>query len=208
MKKRNSSDLKSDLKVKTTVSLNKTKPAKARQLQRIQKSLSQDASKETPKHSGRIKPESQIARNEKLDLCLIPARIAFAVNALYYLLFSLMAFLAVFSNYKLIKPFFTLPFDTTFSSFFLLELAAMFSLLASLLHFHAARKPLLYRWLYFFLIIVFLPYHFLSDWQKLQIELPQDFQSYLYFDTIFTSVLWVVYMLSLYPYLKPTSTKN
>ena len=42
MKKRPSSPLKSDLKVKTTFSLNKTKPAKERRLQKIQKSLSQN----------------------------------------------------------------------------------------------------------------------------------------------------------------------
>ena len=210
MKKRTSTPLKSNQKVKTTVSLSKTKPAKERRLQKIQKSLSQTPSrpKSEPTLSGRIKPQSQIAQNEKQSLWLIPARLAFFLNSLYYLSFSLMAFLGVFGSYKWIQPFFTLPFDTSFSSFFLLEIAAVFSLVASLLYLHAAWHPKNYRWFYFFIILLFMPYHFISNLQKLQIELPQDFQNYLYFDTIITSVLWAMYITSIYPYLKPTHRKN
>lgn len=209
MKKRTST-LKSGLKVNTNVSLSKTKPAKERRLQKIQKSLSRSArpAPTETKTISRVKPESQIAQSARLSLWLIPARLAFFLNGIYYLSFSVMAFLGVFSGYKLIKPFFTLPFDTTFSSFFLLEIAAVFALLASMLYFHAARHPRLYRWFFFFIIIIFIPYHFISNLQKLQIELPQDFQNYLYFDTIVTSVLWVIYLLSIYPYLKLISRKN
>lgn len=215
MKKRNST-LKSDLKVNTTVSLSKTKPAKERRLQKIQKSLSKSPrlSSETKvptgesRHAPRVKPQSQIAQTDRLNLWLIPARLAFFLNGIYCLTFSVVAFLGVFSGYKLIKPFFTLPFDTTFSSFFLLEIAAVFALLGCLLFFHAAKHPRNYRWLFFFIIIAFIPYHFLSNLQKMQIELPQDFQNYLYFDTIVTAVLWAIYVLSIYAYLKLTSPKK
>ena len=209
MKKRNSTE-KSDLKVNTNVSLSKTKPAKERRLQKIQKSLSQSArtAQADSKPTSRIKPESQIAESARINLWLIPARLAFFFNGIYYLSFSVMAFLGVFSGYKVIKPFFTLPFDTTFSSFFLLEIAAVFALLASMLYLHAAKHPRIYRWFYFLIIILFIPYHFLSNLQKLQIELPQDFQNYLYFDTIITSVLWVMYLLSIYSYHKLISRKN
>jgi hypothetical protein len=126
------------------------------------------------------------------------------------MLFALMAFLGVFSNYQIIKPFFTLPFDTSFSSFFLLEIAAMFSFLGSLLYFHAARHPRKYRWFYFFIILFFIPYHFLSNLRKLQIELPRDFQNYLTFDTIAIAIFWVIYLFSIYAYLKtvPVNKSN
>lgn len=209
MKKRTTTS-KSDHKVKTTVSLSKTKPAKQRRLQKIQKSLSQSArhSSHETNPTARVQPTSQIGQSARLDLWLIPARLAFFLNGLYYLSFSVMAFLGVFSSYKIIKPFFILPFDTTFSSFFLLEIAAVFALLASMLFLHAAKHPRLYRWFFFLIIILFIPYHFLSNLQKMQIELPQDFQNYLYFDTIVTAVLWAVYLLSISSYLKLISRKN
>ncbi len=204
-----------NLRVNTSVSLSKTKPAKERRLQRIQKSISRSSTNATStqtatqsKSPSRVKPDSHIEQTARHSLWLIPARMAYFINGLYYLSFSVMAFIGVFSSYKLIKPFFTLPFDTSFSSFFLLEIAAVFALLACLLFFHAACKPRHYRWFFFLILIVFTPYHLIANLQKMQIELPQDFQNYLYFDTIVTAVLWVMYMLSIYPYLKPATSKK
>lgn len=206
MKTRNNKNIK----LRTSLSLSKTKPLKAQKIKKIQRNLSTTESKSKVQQEVRLKPKSRIEEQEKLSLWLYPARFAFFFNGLYFLLFSIMAFLGVFSNYQIIKPFFTLPFDTSFSSFFLLEIAAMFSFLASLLYFHAARHPRKYRWFYFFIILFFIPYHFLSNLRKLQIELPRDFQNYLTFDTIVIAIFWVVYLLSIYTYLKtvPTTKSN
>jgi len=192
-------------KVKTALSLSKTKPLKENRIQKLQKTLSQKeeqkiAEKNQP--TARKKPESRLAEREKMLLWYIPARIAYFLNGLYFLSFSIIAFIGVFSSFNVIKPFFTLPFETSFSSFFLLEIAAAFAFLVSLLFFQAARRPARYRWFYFVLILLFFPYHFLSNVQKMQIELSQDFLNYLYFDTIIMAVFWICYLASLYPYLK------
>ncbi len=198
----------SRLKVKTALSLSKTRPLKEKKIQRLQKSLGKiEENKKIPvqNSSDRKKPESRIDQRNKLYLWLIPSRVAYFLNGLYFLSFSVIAFIGLFSNFNTIKPFFTLPFDTSFSSFFLLEIAAVFSFLVSILHFHAARFPQQYRWFYFLLILVYFPYHFASNFQKMQIELSQDFQNYLYFDTIIMAIFWICFLFSLYPYLKPKS---
>lgn len=209
MKKISSSSHQRDkLKVKTSLSLSKTKPLKDKKMQRIQNTLrTSKPAVETPE-KGRVKPVSQIETQHKADLWLVPSRVAYFVNGIYFLGFSVVSFIGLFSSYKVIKPFFTLPFDTSFSSFFLLEIAAFFSFLVSLMFLHAARHPRHYRWFYFLLIILVLPYHFLSNYQKLQIELPADFQNYLYFDTVVMAVLWAAYMVSLPAYLKPHLPKK
>jgi hypothetical protein len=196
------------LKVKTSLSLSKTKPLKEKKIQKLQKSLEKiEESKKSPVRPapGRTKPESQVDLHNKLQLWLIPARVAYFLNGLYFLSFSVIAFIGLFSSFNIIKPFFTLPFDTSFSSFFLLEIAAVFSFMVSLLYFHAARSPRRYRWFYFLLILAYFPYHFASNYQKMQIELSQDFQNYLYFDTIIMAAFWICFLVSLYPYLKQKS---
>lgn len=198
----------SKLKVKTALSLSKTKPLKAGKMRRLQNTLRSAKPAPQAPEKARIKPVSQIETRHKTDLWMIPARVAYFLNGIYFLGFSIVSFLGLFSNYKLIQPFFTLPFDTTFSSFFLLENAAFFSFLVSLMFMHAARHPRSYRWFYFLLIILVFPFHFLSNFQKLQIELPADFQNYLYFDTIVMAVLWAAFLVSLLSYLKPNQSKK
>ena len=209
------------LKVRTSLSLSKTKPSRPSRFANLKRKLTTrtkppvtKAEPKSPEKSEtssnlrqRVQPESKIAQEQKLSLWFIPARLAFFFSGIYYLAFSVMGFLGVLSNYKIIKPFFTLPYESTFSSFFLLEIAAMFALIASLMYFHAARNPRDYRWFYFFLIIIFIPYHFLTNLQKMQIELPQDFQNYLTFDTIVLGIFWGAFLLSLYPYLKIITRK-
>lgn len=199
------------IKVRTAVSLSKTRPLREKSIRRLQRNLSRSIDQQK-NHSetskGRVKPVSQLEAERKLNTWYLPARIAFFLNGLYFLSFSIISFVGLFSNYKVIKPFFTLPFETNFSSFFLLEIAAVFSFLVSLMFLHAARHPKIYRWFYFLLILLFLPYHFLSNLQKMQIELPPDFQNYLYFDTIIMAVFWATYLISLYPYLKPGSKQT
>lgn len=196
--------------VRTSVSLSKTRPLKENKIRRLKQNLAKNrhsqpgnpATKSAPAPAPRSKPASRLVHEHRLSLWLIPARIAYLLNGLYFISFSLVSFLGVFSSLSLIKPFFTLPFETTFSSSFLLEIAALFSLLGSLLYFYAARHPWRMRWFYFLLILLVMPYHFYSNWQKMQIELPQDFLNYLYFDTFLMAVLWICLLFSLYPYLK------
>jgi hypothetical protein len=205
MRKKEISLLKSDqLKVKTALSLSKTRPVKARRIQKLKQTLQKKEDRKVPPSTPltRKKPDSQVELHNRLDAWLIPARVAYFLNGIYFLSFALVSFVGIFSNFNIIKPFFTLPFETSFSSIFLLEIAAVFSLLVSLLYFHAARSPRNYRWFYFVLILGYFPYHFLSNLQKMQIELSLDFQNYLYFDTIVMAVFWVCFMTSLYPYLK------
>ncbi len=196
---------KSQLKVRTAVSLSKTRPLKAKKIQRLQKDLERiekTRKSAPPAPTGRTKPQSQVELQNKLDLWLIPARVAYFLSGLYFLSFAVVSFIGIFSNFSVIKPFFTLPFDTSFSSFFLLEIAAVFSFLVSLIFIHASRSPRQYRWFYFTMILVYFPYHFFSNFQKMQIELSQDFLNYLYFDTIIMAVFWICFLASLYSYLK------
>lgn len=195
--------------VKTSLSLNKTRPLKENKIRRLKKNLARQPqeNKDKPAASGtrnsaRPKQSSRLDLERKMELWLIPARVGFLLNGIYFISFSLVSFLGVFSGLSLIKPFFTLPFETSFSSSFLLEIAALFSFLGSLLYFYAARHPWRMRWFYFLLILLVLPYHFYSNWQKMLIELPRDFLNYLYFDTILMAVIWVCLLCSIYPYLK------
>ena len=209
MKKNSSSAHQlSNLKVKTSLSLSKTKPLKDRKMKKLQDNLRTTKASAKEEEKARSKPVSQIDIQHKASLWLIPARVAYFLNGIYFLGFSIVSFVGLFSSYKVIKPFFTLPFDTSFSAFFLLEIAAFFSFLVSLMFLHAARHPKHYRWFYFLLIILIMPYHLLSNFQKLQIELPTDFQNYLYFDTIVMAVLWLAYLVSLVSYLKPHLPKK
>lgn len=197
-------------KIKTSLSLSKTKPGKPAKIQRLQQKMSKSAAQEkpTPSKPQRVKPESQIAKDAHIDKWLIPARIAFLLNAFYFFSFSVVSFIGVFSSYKIIRPLFTLPFETSFSSFFLLEIAAIFALLGSLALFQAFRKPRQFSWLYYFFLILFIPYCFASNLLKMQIELPQDFQNYLFFDTIILAVSWLVYLISLKGYLSLKKDSN
>lgn len=191
--------------VRTSLSLSKTRPSKEKKIQKLKQSLAREKSKlpEGRKvQSLRTKPESRIEMHQKLENWLIPARIAYLLNGLYFLGFSVVSFIGVFGGFNVIRPFFTLPFETSFSSVFLLEIAALFAFLVTQLYFYAARHPWHMRWFYFLLILVVFPYRFLSNFQKMQIELPQDFLNYLYFDTILMAVLWLCFLFSLYPYLK------
>lgn len=191
--------------VRTALSLSKTRPSKERKIQKLKKSLAKEHSEQKKADKNaliRKKPESKIAFQQKLDIWLIPARIAYFLNGLYFLSFSVISFIGVFGSFNVIKPFFTLPFETSFSSVFLLEIAAMFSFLVTLLYFYAAKHPWRMRWFYFLLILLVIPYHFISNFQKMQIELPQDFLNYMYFDTILMAVLWLCCLCSLYPYIK------
>lgn len=196
---------KSSKSVKTALSLSKTKPVKEKRIQQIQSALAQKKNDTfSPDKSAKVrtKPDSQIAQERRLKIWMIPARIAFFLNGLYFLTFSIVAFIGVFSSVNFIKPFFTLPFETSFSSIFLLEIAALFSLLATLLFFYAARHPERLRWFYFFLILLFFPYHLLSNFQKMGIDLPQDFLNYLYFDSILMAAFWLCLLTSLYAFIK------
>lgn len=190
-------------KIKTSLSLSKTRPGKPAKIQRIQQRMSKSAVPEKPANAKpqRVKPESRIAKDAHIDKWLIPARISFLLNSLYFLSFSLISFVGVFSSYKIIRPLFTLPFETSFSSFFLMEIAALFALIGSLTLFQAYRKPREFAWLYYFFLILFLPYCFVSNLLKMQIELPLDFQNYLFFDTIALSISWLVSLISLKGYL-------
>jgi|GEM_PF-6932140 len=210
MKKSDRNSNSRGLKVKTSLSLSKTRPLRERRFKRLQKNLKSAPKPIEPslENKARVKPVSKLETAHRHSLWFLPARIAFLLNGLYFLTFSVLSFIGLFSSYSIIKPFFTLPFETNFSSFFLLEMAAVFSFLASLLFIHAARHPQRYRWFYFLLILLILPYHFFSNLQKMQIELPPDFQNYLFFDTIVMAVLWFAYLISLYPYLKPLSGKK
>lgn len=199
------------LKVRTSVSLSKTRPLREKSIRRLQRNLKNSSienSDTAVRQKVRVKPVSQLEAESRRNAWYLPARIAFLLNGLYFFTFSVISFVGLFSSYKIIKPFFTLPFDTNFSSFFLLEIAAVFSFLVSLMFIHAARHPKSYRWFYFLLILLILPYHFLSNLQKMQIELPPDFQNYLYFDTMVMAVFWVAYLVSLYPYLRPSSDQT
>ncbi len=199
----------SRLKVRTALSLSKTKPLKSKKMQHLQKRLQHNTKNTEPTPAKeRQKPVSQIETKRIQNQWLIPARVAFFLNGLYFLAFSIISFLGLFSGFKIIKPFFVLPFDTSFTAFFLLETAAVFAFLVSLMFLHAARYPQLYRWFYFVMILLVLPYHFLSNLQKMQIELPADFQNYLYFDTIVMAILWATFLISLYPYLKSTHNQK
>ncbi len=194
--------------IQTSISQSKTKPLKESKIRSLQKKQKIQKKVEKVKTIGRQKPISKIETEYKYSLWLIPARVAFFLNGLYFLAFSIISFIGLFSDFKIIKPFFTLPFDTNFSSFFLLEIAAMFSFLVSLMFFHAARQPRLYKWFYFLMILLVLPYHFVSNIQKLQIDLPLDFQNYLFFDTIIMTILWGAYLLSIYSFFKLNNHNN
>lgn len=191
--------------VRTAISLSKTRPTKERKIEQLKKNMAKERSNKARTHkttTERKKPDSQIALRQNMELWLIPARIAFFLNGLYFFSFSVVSFIGVFGGFNVIKPFFTLPFETSFSSIFLLEIAAMFSFLVTLLYLYAAKHPWNMRWFYFLLILLVIPMHFISNFQKMQIELPQDFLNYLYFDTILMAILWICYLCSLYPYLK------
>lgn len=197
--------------VKTSLSLSKTKPLKKKSIQRLQKDLKKKKAKSvkntTKKKTIREKPKSNIERENNINKWLIPARVAFLLNGLYFLIFAVVSFIGIFSNFTIIRPFFTLSFETSFSSFFILEIAAMFALSVSILYFYAFYFPQKFRFFYFFLILLAIPYHLVSNLQKLQIELPQDFQNYLYFDTIIMSILWICYLVSIYPYISKKTQK-
>jgi hypothetical protein len=200
------SDRSSAREVKTSLSLNKTRPLKEKKIQQLQEILmrkkKEDNAKErTEKNAARLKPESKIAMDNTIGRWLIPARVAFFLNGLYFLIFSIISFVGIFSNFTIIRPFFTLSFETSFSSFFLLEIAAMFAFLVSILYFYASKYPRNFSWFYFIVILLVIPYHLVSNLQKMQIELPQDFQNYLYFDTIILAVFWICYLISIYPYI-------
>lgn len=195
----------SDRGLKTSLSLSKTRPLKEKKIQKLQKHLKHKKDEKTKRHNKeadkRKKPESKIEMDSKINKWLIPARVAFLLNGLYFLTFAIISFIGIFSGFSIIRPFFTLSFETSFSSFFLLEIAAMFSVLVSILYFYAFYFPKNFKWFYFILILVAIPYHLISNLQKLQIELPQDFQNYLYFDTIIMSVFWICYLVSIYAYI-------
>jgi hypothetical protein len=198
------------LKVETAVSLRQTKPAKAGRLARLQK---QNTVKPSSKSSGktetpRKKPQSQIKEAEKISFWFIPARIAFLLNGLCFLFFSLIAFLQILQSHSVLKTFLALPFDPTISSNYLLELSGSLALIGSLLFFHAARHPQKYSWLYFFLVLFALPANFLSNLSKLQSEIPQQFYNFIYYDTVVIAVLWAIYLLSLFSYFKSIKNNN
>ncbi len=212
-----SSSSSSRLKVRTAVSLSKTRPLREKKIQKLQKSLKSKAeASTTTTRSGavtdktvqRVKPASQLAAQERYQRWLLPSRIAFFLNGLYFIAFATLCFVGLFSNYQIIRPFFILPFETEFSSFFLVEASAMFALIAGLLFLCASRHPQQYRWFYFLHILLLLPYHFCSNLLKMQIELTPDFQNYLYFDTITTAILWFVYIISISAYLKPSKISS
>lgn len=198
--------------VKTSLSLSKTRPLKEKKIQRLQKHMKKKRDEKTKQRhkeiNKRTKPESKIEIESKIDKWLIPARVAFLLNGLYFLTFSIVSFIGIFSNFNAIRPFFTLSFETSFTSFFLLEIAAMFSMIVSIIYFYAFYFPKNFKWFYFFLILVAIPYHLISNLQKLKIELPQDFQNYLYFDTIIMSVFWICYLISIYAYITKESKNN
>ncbi|MGL5830936.1 MAG: hypothetical protein ACRCZE_02185 [Candidatus Altimarinota bacterium] len=202
--KRPSTRSTSRLKVETAIRLHQTKPLKAGHLARLQKQI-----KSTPTANSTVegepirkKPESQIQQAEKLNFWFIPARIAFLLNGIYFLLFSLVAVLHIMQSHRLIQTFFTLPFDPTLSSNYLLEMVGSFALLGGLLMFHAARHPKKYSWFYFFLVLFALPFSFLSNLSKLQTEIPEQFYNFIYYDTVVVAVLWAIYLLSMLSYFK------
>lgn len=198
------------LKVETSVSLRQTKPVKAGRLAVLQK---RNKPTQTNKSSAkpepvRQKPQSQIKEAEKISFWFIPARLAFLLNGISFLAFSLIALLQILQSHNILKSFLSLPFDPTISSNYLLEMAGGFALIGSLLFFHAARHPKKYSWLYFFLVLFALPANFLSNLSKLQSEIPEQFYNFVYYDTVVIAVLWAIYLLSLLSYFKTIKNTN
>jgi hypothetical protein len=194
----------SRLNVETAVSLHQTKPLRAGRLARLQKKFKspQPSNNSEKIEPIRKKPTSQIEQAEKLNFWFIPARLAFLLNGIGFLLFSLVVFLNILQSHNLFQTFYTLPFDPTLSSNYLLEICAALALLGSLLFFHAARHPKKYSWLYFFLVLFALPAGFLSNLSKLQSEIPEQFYNFIYYDTLGIAVLWAIYLLSILSYFK------
>ncbi len=195
-------------KISTTVSLSKTKPAKTSRINKLKKAITKKTSPKSTKTNKASKPKSRIKEAETLKIWFIPARVSFFLIGAYYLIFAVITFIGIVASVNLIEPYFTLPFQQDIASVFLLEIAAAFALLSSLLLFHAVREPEKYKWFYFFMIIFFLPGNFISNLQKIQMDLPINFQNYLYFDTILVSIFWAISLLSLYAYLKTLKRTN
>lgn len=198
--------------VKTTIGLYQTKPAKTSKIIRLQKKLAKPESKKAKEKEPiqkkinqsvhRNKPASQIAKLEKTLFWFLPARLSFLLNGIYILIFSIFGIFIILSNLNLISTVFISPLQPTFTTTILLELVSSFGIMASILMFMSALKPYKFKFFYYFMLVIFLPANFISDFARLQLQIPIVFKSYLYFDIIAVSFFWIVFLLSLPAYLK------
>ncbi len=138
----------------------------------------------------------------------LPMRIAFVLNAIYYLAFAAITLLGSFQGFGQISPFFTLPFDPSIGNLLLLEISGVFAGIVALTMLHAVSEPLRYKWLYFLFVFFILPAGIVNNLAKLQLDTTIQFQNYLFFDTVVTVILWGINFISLFAFLKTLRRKS